>query len=803
MTRDRERAALAIFAEALDVPDTELAGWLFARTQPDDDLHARVLSLLAADKVIGADADDPAPLLPPDEISVYRLDALIGTGGMGSVYKARRSDGLFDQTVAIKVMRARAGSVDLAPLFDAERRVLARMDHEGIARILDGGQTDKGLSYLIMDFVEGAPLDHAADQGRLDAKARVALIRQVAAALAHAHQSGIVHCDVKPGNILVTAEGRTKLIDFGIARLQDMGPAGGLDGLTRAYASPARCKGEPARLTDDVYALAVTLFQILARDLPWADPERDDPDIPPRPLVISADLADGLRNPDDLTAIVTRALLPDAAARYPDIGAFDRDLARWEELRPVSAVPQRTGYVLRRLAQRRPGAVAATAGAALSLVAALIIITTLFLSAETARRAADARFADLRALARFMIFDLNTALEKVPGATPARLALSRQAQSYLDALGRNAAGNAALQQDVAEGLVRLAEVQGVPSRPNLGLGDVAAGNLDRAIALFDGLIATQPDALMLRASRGKARYLLSVVQGVYGQDATAQLALAQAAEADIMAALPAAIGAETGALNALLTGARLTQADAMQTQGDHAQALTLRMAEEARVLALTSAASDGMDVDYEAGRVAALVGDSHYWLGQFADAGDAYRRAAQRFRTGLDRDPLNRRLLNGLHYATWSLSAVLADLGDPAMGLSAAQDSAGVAQQLLDWDPTDRLAQQLMDTSQGQIALMLRANGRPAEALVIIDAQLARYRAAAAASPGDDNAARQIAVPLRGRAEIVMELHGKTAGCAAYAAARAAWEALPTLSAFDRDNDLATIIAAMETAGCG
>jgi eukaryotic-like serine/threonine-protein kinase len=802
MTQDRERAALALFAEALDVPEAELPGWLAARTRSDDALRARVLSLLAADSDIGAD-DDETPLhLPPDEISVYRLDALIGTGGMGSVYRARRTDGLFDQTVAIKVMRAKVGSVNLAPLFDAERRVLARMDHEGIARILDGGQTGNGLSYLIMDFVEGAPLDLATDQARLDGRARVALIRQVAAALSHAHQNGIVHCDVKPANVLVTAEGRTKLIDFGIARLQNMGPAGGLDGLTRAYASPERCRGEPARLTDDVYALAVTLYQLLARDLPWVDPDRANADAAPRPLVIAPELVVGLRNSGDLAAIVTRALSPDPDRRYADIGAFDEDLAGWENLRPVSAMPPRTSYLLRRLAQRRPGAVTTTIGAAVALVAALIIITTLFLSAETARRAADARFADLRALARFMIFDLNTALEQVPGATPARLAMSREAQSYLDALGQNAVGNDELQREVAEGLVRLAEVQGVPSRPNLGLGDLAAGNLDRAIALFDALIAAHPDAPALRASRGTALNYQAVVKGVYAQDPAAELALAQKAEADILAALPAATGTGTGALHALLTGARLTQADALQTQGDQIGALSLRKAEEARVLALTPAEREGMDLDYEAGRVAALVGDSHYWLGQTAETGDAYRRAADRFRAGLVRDPLNRRLLNGLHYATWSLSAVLADLGDPVGGLAAAQDSAAVAQRLLEWDPTDRLAQQLMDTSQGQIALMLRANARPAEALAIIDAQLARYRAAAAASPGDESAARQVALPLRGRAEIIIELQGKTAGCAAYAEAREAWESLSALTAFDRANDLATIIAAMEATGC-
>ena len=799
---ERDRLALRLLSQALDQTAADQGPWVAAATQGDPALRDRVLALLQAERGLTGLADDTpgtALALPPAEVGVYRLEQMIGAGGMGSVYRAQRADGLFAQVVAIKFMAARQGQLDLGPLIDAERRSLARMDHEAISRILDGGQTSDGLHYLVMEYVDGAPISAAT----LTAPQRIGLIRQVAAALAHAHQAQIVHCDVKPGNILITAEGRTKLIDFGIARLQDFAPAGGLDGMTRAYASPARCALAPATLADDVYALAVTSYEVLTGTLPWADPLRLDPAAAALPAVFPA--GHGLHNPADLAAILAKALSQDPTQTYRSIEAFDDDLDRWQTKRPVSAVPQTAGYLIQRLAQRRPVPVAAGLTGLALLAAALVVIFNLYLAATTARQAADTRFGELRSLARFMIFDLNGQLELVPGATPARLALSEQAQGYLDTLGETAQDDAGLQREVATGLLRLAEVQGVPSRPNLGLTEAALSNLDRAVGVFDALLANLPGDLILRADRGRALYFLAVTRGAHDQDPSQQMALANRAEADVLAALGPAAGARKADLQVLLLGVRLTQADALTTLGDHAGALDIRIAEEARIVALTPAERTFMDWDYEAGRVAAQVGDSLYWLDQTQASKDAYDRAALRFETGLQAAPLNRKLLNGLHYVRYALSAVLADLGDATGGLAQARASADVARQLLEWDPTDRLARQLIEASQGQIALMLRSNGRLEEAIALVEAQLVRYRAAAAAAVDDAAALRQVAVPLRGRAEMILAARGQAAGCAAYKEAQAAWDALADgfgLTALDRDNDVATIAAALAENQC-
>lgn len=792
LTPERERTALKVFFEAVDLDVSARLDWIEKACGGDPELLGRVIALMEADSEVTSLVAEiaGAPLeMPPDEIGVYRLEALIGAGGMGSVYRARRADGLFDQTVAIKFMRARQGAFDLGPLIDAERRALARMDHESIARILDGGVTAGGLSYLVMEYVAGEPLDDDCEARALSVADRVALVRQVGGALAHAHQSQIVHCDVKPSNILVTPGGRAKLIDFGIARLQEVAAADMIDGVTRAYASPERCRKQPATLADDVYSLAVTLYQLLAGKLPWTDPGRPDLDVAPEPLVIEGTA----RNPEDLAAILTKALSPDASERYRSIEAFDADLARWEGLHAVSAQPRTFMYLAKRFAQRRPGSLASIVGGLGATFAALGIITHLYLAAEESRRNADQRFTELRSLAGFMIFDLNTQLEQVPGATPARLAMSERAQAYLDALGASAGNNKALQAEAATGLVRLAEVQGVPSRPNLGLSDKAVENLERAIATLDPLVAASSGDASLRLSRGRALYFLAVLKGAIEQDVDTQMELAQRAEPDVLAALAAPGDTPLGEINSLLLGVRLTIADASDTQGDLSRALAMRESEEARLKALSSAEREGMDYDYDAGRIAALLGDSYYYAGDILKSQAAYLRSATHFGDGLAKAPLNRRLLTGLHYAHYSLSSTRADLGDREGGLREAELSLDVAERLLAWDPTDRLAQRLADASEGQIALMLNANGRPGDALAIVERQLDGYRAYAKANPEDGDAQRRVAVPMRGRAEMIFALRGRAAGCAALAEAKAAWAAVEAkwgLSDFDRDNDL-------------
>ena len=285
MTPERWAAAQQLFEAALDQPATARAAFIDAEAA-DTELAGLVHDLLKADAaeqsgrpltdVVKSAVDDvtsatPAPL---ERLGPYRLVRMLGEGGMGAVYLAERDDDEFLQQVAIKVVR---GLLDPERVrqFRTERQILAWLEHPNIARLLDGGTTGDGLPYLVMEHVEGAPIDRYCDQARLDVAARLRLFLTVCDAVSHAHRSLIVHRDIKPGNILVTDDGQVKLLDFGIARLAlDSGvadaavSAGQPRMMTPFYASPEVVRGGQVTTAADVYALGVLLHELLTGTRP-------------------------------------------------------------------------------------------------------------------------------------------------------------------------------------------------------------------------------------------------------------------------------------------------------------------------------------------------------------------------------------------------------------------------------------------------------------------------------------------------------------------------------------------------------
>jgi serine/threonine protein kinase len=203
---------------------------------------------------------------------VYRLIELIGQGGMGDVYRAERADGQYDQRVAIKFVRAGLDTSAILERFRNERQVLASLDHPNIARLFDGGTSEEGIPYLVMELIEGTPIDHYCDLQKLTISERLQLFLQVASAVQYAHQHLVIHRDIKPGNILVTKAGIPKLLDFGIAKILD--PAARsevtlVNPMTPEYASPEQVRGEPVTTATDVYSLGVVLYQLLTGRSPY------------------------------------------------------------------------------------------------------------------------------------------------------------------------------------------------------------------------------------------------------------------------------------------------------------------------------------------------------------------------------------------------------------------------------------------------------------------------------------------------------------------------------------------------------
>ena len=347
----------------------------------------------------------------------YRLLHPIGSGGMGTVYLAERDDGEVRQTVAIKFLRYGGDEPAFRDRFLRERQILATLAHSGIARLLDAGHAADGQPYLVMEYIDGAPIDAFAEP--LDLRKKLQLFLQVCDAVSYAHQNLIVHRDIKPSNILVDSDGHPRLLDFGVAKLleqEDSAAAetlltrqfGGM--LTPEYAAPEQVSGGPATTAIDVYALGVLLYVLLTGRHPLASASRSCADllkaitdtVPPRPSAMAtASLHRQLRG--DLDTIVAKALKKNPRERYPSVAAFADDLRRYLAHQPIAARPDTLAYRAARFVRRNRAPVALGAVALVALVGG--IVSTL-VEARTARAQRD--FA-LRQLSRAeAVNDLNS-----------------------------------------------------------------------------------------------------------------------------------------------------------------------------------------------------------------------------------------------------------------------------------------------------------------------------------------------------------------------------------------------------------
>jgi serine/threonine-protein kinase len=379
-----------LFAELAEADAGARASRLEAIGREDPVLREELASLLAAHVNPGllGTLDDRVELPPPGRIGPFRLLEILGTGGMGVVYLAEREGGDFTQRVALKLVRAGFADPRLEERLRRERRILARLEHPGIARFIDGGTTATGQSYFAMEFIEGTSLlDYCASRS-LPTSERLRLFIQVCEALNYAHQQLVVHGDLKPGNILVTHEGRPKLLDFGIAELLDPSTGEGLHPrtqpwMTPAYASPEQICGERITAPTDVYALGVVLFELLTARLPYqvdgltpAQMGRvicEQP--PPRPSAMAADETHRRLLEGDLDTIILKALSKEPSRRYDSAARLAADLQRYLDGRPVLARPDSVRYRLGKFVRRHRVAVAAGTLLFLSLVGGLAAVS--------------------------------------------------------------------------------------------------------------------------------------------------------------------------------------------------------------------------------------------------------------------------------------------------------------------------------------------------------------------------------------------------------------------------------------------
>lgn len=347
----------------------------------------------ALSELIGSAPGEPPQAQAGKRVGHYRLIERIGTGGMGEVWLGKRVDD-FEQQVAVKLIRPLFDGPQLRERFARERRILARLDHPGIARLLDGGVVDDGTPWYAMEFVQGVDIVRYANQHALDVRARVALLLQACDALAYAQAQLVVHRDIKPSNILVDDSGRLRLLDFGIARLLDDSGAEALTGtgvrvFSPAYAAPEQIRGEPVGTAADVFALGAVLYELIVGTPPHpersAAPDRlmaglagESAPHPARALREMSRGAQGARTTTsarsisaDLDTVVATALQPEAARRYAGAAQLADDLRRWLDGRPIAARPDTASYRMKRFVARHRFAVGSASAVLLALIAGL------------------------------------------------------------------------------------------------------------------------------------------------------------------------------------------------------------------------------------------------------------------------------------------------------------------------------------------------------------------------------------------------------------------------------------------------
>ena len=436
MSRARWAEVERILDGALDLPPTERAAYLDTACTDAPEVRREVEALLAhvetetglldtpppfvARELLDDPPKPPVELEPGTQLGPYRVVELIGRGGMGAVYLAERADGTFEKQVALKVIQRSVASRETMQRFDDERRILARLEHPNIAGILDGGVTDDGLPYLVMDLALGDTIDIACDRLRHDVTTRLKAFRTVADAVQYAHRNLVVHRDLKPSNIVVTADGGVRLLDFGIAKALDQDD-GQVDSdaleasprLTPEYAAPEQVLGDPTTAATDVYSLGVVLYELLTGTRPYEIEGRTMAAVteaichkePQPPSHVVSEQADaevaqarsttrsGLRQRlvGDLDAILLKALRKDPDRRYNSVGEFSDDILRHLEGRPVRARPATRWYRTTKFIQRYRVQVLAVTTAVVALLGGVIGTTLLY---QTASRERDLRMLE-------------------------------------------------------------------------------------------------------------------------------------------------------------------------------------------------------------------------------------------------------------------------------------------------------------------------------------------------------------------------------------------------------------------------
>jgi serine/threonine protein kinase len=832
MTPDRWRRIEEIFHAALDRAPEDRGPFLDQACGTDTELRAEVESLLAenvSDAILQAPIQRAAESVTRTEdarigqrFGFYRITGLIGQGGMGAVYRGGRDDDEYRKQVAIKLVKRGMDTDSLLRRFRYERQILASLEHPHIARLLDGGTTDDGLPYLVMEYIGGQPITKYCDAISLTIPERLRLFLKVCEAVGYAHQNLVVHRDLKPGNILVTGDGAPKLLDFGIAKLLTADPesddtpntATSVHLMTPDYASPEQVRGGAITTATDIYSLGAVLYELLSGERAHrfqshapseiervvCDTDAEKPSAAAaRTGAPTAKLRKHLAG--DLDNIVLMAMRKEPKRRYSSVEQFAEDIRKYLDGRPVIARQDTFGYRSAKFVQRNRVAVASAAVIAVTLVGGIAMTTY---QAQRAGR----RFDQVRRLANTVLFNLSDQIGALPGSTEARETVARTGLEYLDSLAAEASDDPELQLELAEGYHRLALVQGGFRVPGLEQFDAALASHRKALALGRQLLARSANDIRVLSLMVKTHSNVGDILQERGQSAEASAEMREAMrllgpletrtdltidqmfdvvvllhfDGDLQLKLGDRRAAERQYRRALEWDERILT----RFPGPRAQhSLSLDLATFGDALAAGGDLSGAMDQYYKAlavrlENVKQNPDNSRYrrelsllysWMGHFTgnpnrmNLGDR-AKAEEYYRLNLGlaeelarEDPKNVQAQIDLSFANEHLASVVAER-DAAAAVAMFRRALAVIQPLLEKSPTELRYLRRRATQQRLLAVALHKSGDPAARLAMREA-LAQVRSIIAAQPANDTLKPDLYATLMASAPLLFDVKAR------------------------------------------
>jgi len=805
MEPERWRDVERIYHAALQYEESERTAFVMGACASDQTLRAEVESLLqyaqrpakffetpALDVVARKLADDlhaqdtvHSSRMIDARIAQYRIVGKLGAGGMGDVYRAVRADDLYEKQVAIKLVREGLDIGSVYARFRQERQILASLEHENIARLIDGGTTDEGHPYFVMELVEGQPIDAYCDERKLGIGARLDLFRTVCAGVQYAHQRLVVHRDIKPSNIQVTADGVPKLLDFGIATILSSHPDSPEAArtvtaqriMTPQFASPEQFRGEVITTAADVYSLGVVLYKLLTGRLPYRL-ESDSPydlahavceDEPEKPstavgrpgqrvgqsmggqstgrkseaLRITPERVSSCRSTSldklrrtlsgDLDQILLKALRKEAQRRYSSAQTFADDLRSYSLGLPVSARRDTFGYRGGKFIKRHKLSLAVAAVVALVMVGGGVAIVREARVARMQQARAERRFNDVRALANSLLFDIHDSIRDLPGSTAARKLLVDRGLKYLDSLSQEAGDVPDLQRELAAAYERVGDVQGNPQFANLG--DTAGG------------IASYRKALQIRLALGHDRQ-------------------ASPDDESALAAIYVKLGFALNATNDFSSALQAFQ---------QAYPITERLAIEEK---------DNPQAQEAFGAVCFAMARTLADLGNTAGSIEYYRKSAAIREAITGGSPVFQAFVQTRLAGVYGyMSGVVHMQGDTDSALALQSKSRDILAQQVKADPQNATLRQFLLQAEYWVGYYLAEKGLPAQALPHFQTALAGYQALTSADAHDALAMRYLS---RCYWSVGRALAGTGKAALGIQPARKALQIIETLAAADR-----------------